>query len=269
MQIANLEAATDRSVDALYTALELCVLRSADPSNHALETEVIRFARVSPDLLARLVARPLVLGRQVATPTNETAQFFALAARVHRPPLIMTMPEDRFTPAVNAWKRGLVKLTFETRHQTRHVTVASFDQAEKKRLCDIRCRDGTPLLGLHEELLTAALGKRSVDIAFDGSRFFASKDRRQRYERFFALFTCFGVLAENYILAGHERAFLEEAVLPAFESTIWRFGRPPLITRLLPSEDELDPRWDRYPAQLLARALRAAGRAVAAQKLER
>jgi len=253
----------------IYTELRLCSAAASALPDHALEKEVIRFARIPPDLLVRLANRPLVLGRQVATPMRETAHFFELAERLERPPLIMTMPKDRFTPAVNGWKRGLAKLALETRHNIRYATVVDFQKADNRSFCDIRCIDGTPFLQLHGELLVSALGPRAVQAAIDATGFFRGESGLERYQRFFSLFTCFGVLAESYVFAGSESRLLEEAVLPAFEHTIKRFGRSPVIARLLPEGEESDPRWDRYPACVLPRALCAAGRPVAAAKLAR
>lgn len=250
----------------LYTDWELCIgdRGERDPE---LVREIVQFARIPSGLLERLLTRPLVLGRQVATLTSETTRFLELARRLKRPPLMMTMTDDRFTPAVNEWKRRIVKLQIEGRHQTRNVTLVPFQRAEMLRFREICCTDGTPLVKFHLDMIRDVLGADAVAAVYDASAFFASCSLIERYERFFALFTCLGVLAESYVPAGAERALVETAVLPAFERTIARFGCRPRIVRLLPEGDELHPRWDRYPASMLAPALRTAGRPRAALKV--
>ena len=91
-----------------------------------------------------------------------------------------------------------------------------------------------------------------------GTDFDAEETSRSRYERLFALMTCFGSLADSYYLQGPESAFTETVVLPAFEATIQRFGARPMIVQLLPPATVADPYWDGYPGEALPLALQTA-----------
>ncbi len=238
---------------------------SADP---CLKREAIIFARPPHPLLERLRKHPLVLWRQIATPTHETCRFFGLAKEIGRPPLIVTIPNDRFTPAQNLWKRRIGKLAVETRSGHQGVRIISFQESDGRRFSDIRCIDGTPFVQFHSRLLAAVQGRSAPCSVLDGEPWQYDGNSLSRYERFFALLTCFGGLAETYLDVEPEKSFVERVVMPAFERTQARFGRPPSIVPLLPAGRELDAHWDRYPALVLPEALRAAGRPAAASKAE-
>lgn len=257
------------SLYPIYSEMERCRIAVDAPSDPLLEREVVQFSGVSEQLLSKFVQRPLVLFRQVATPSREMARFMDLSDQAGRAPLIMNMPFDRFTPAVNPWKRRLAKLSISTRHQIRRVRIISFSDADNRLFTEMSCLDGTPFIQLHKELLAIALGSRAEQAVVDAGEFFGHQNSFERYQRFFALFTCFGVLAESYAFGSYEQRLLESAILPAIESTIRRFGRPPVILRLLPEGEETNSYWDEYPASVLPRALRAAGRDSAAAKLGR
>jgi len=245
----------------LYIPLEAAEQAQQRQRSAALMRETVRFARPPRELVVRLAAHPLVLNRHVATPNQETVRFLDMAKEAKRPALILEMPADGFTPSLNRTKRNLARLPIMLRIDRpghRRVRVVDFGAMEGKPLAEVDCLDGRPLLQLHHELFERAFGPGAACAAIDLSNFYRGCPPQLAYERLFALFTCCGVLADNYPLSGFEASFTERVVLPAFESTVQRFGASPIIVRLLPVESEADESWEWYPPEILGEARVAA-----------
>ena len=241
----------------IYTDLWDCKAKLASQDNAELRREVLAFARLPTELAERFSCQPLVLSRHLATPNREFLEFKNLVNFLGCEELVLTMPNGRFSPSVNASKRRLGKLVIDIGHTNRCVTILDFGKSEGKPMTEVRCRDGTPFAAFHSDLLSELTASSELSVV-DAGGFFAGEPPALHYQRKFALFTCLGILAENYVCIGFERAFTENIVLPAIEATIARFGCAPVITRLLPAESEADPTWEHYPAEALPYALRAA-----------
>ena len=241
-----------------------CLMRcraSCDPApDPQLEAEVMRFSGLTPEMAAAFAMRPLVLFRAVATPNREMMRFLRLAGIVGRPPLVATIPQYRFTPAVNSAKRRLAKLPVATLSGMGYVNVVAFDEMDGMQFTDMHCVDGTSFLNLHSELMQIVIEPQLRAKAMDLTGFWGDGGSRQYYPRFLALFTCLGVLAECFPNFGYERSFTDEVILPAFEQVTARFGKAPRIVRLLPPGEELEPSWEYYPNTVMERALLAARR---------
>jgi len=175
---------------------------ATSPVDPALVAEVLRFARLPADMIPAFVGEPLVLSRYLATPNREMARFIMLAASIGRPAPVMTMPEDRFTPAVNPSKVRLAKLRAEAKSGALHrVTVIEFDEAVGKPFSALTCKDGTPLLQLHNELFAALHGTSAQIIP--ATRFWDGEAPTGSYPRFLSLFTCLAIQAESYVFERH------------------------------------------------------------------
>ena len=245
----------------IYECLMRCRTVCDAPPDRHMESEVLRFSGLSPELAEAFAMRPLVLFRAVATPNREMARFLRLARIVGRPPLVATIPQDRFTPTVNPAKRRLAKLPVETRNGgMAFANVVSFDGADGLPFTDIRCHDGTPFLDFHTELMRIAIDPQLRHATLDLTGFWGDSGSREYYPRFLALFICFGVLTESVADFGYERSFTDEVFLPAFEQVTARFGKAPRIVRLLPPGEELEPSWEYYPGSVMERALLATRR---------
>ncbi|MDQ0466237.1 hypothetical protein QO010_004030 [Caulobacter ginsengisoli] len=250
----------------LYTPLASLAALHNEQSTRRLIREVLSFSRPQPRALQLLRARPLLLFRALATPNFETLRFLDLARRVGRPPLILELRDDWFTPTVNLSKRRLGKLRIyrtadnSAAGATRSVSVVSFNERGRQRISDMICGDGTPFIDMHHGMLSAVGGEELSGRVIDIASLCQSDGPRSHYERIFAFCTCFGALAETFSLSGPEGAFTTEVVLPAFEATIARFGARPAVTELLPHGSATDPHWESYPASILPLALKAAGR---------
>lgn len=243
--------------------------RSLDrPNSGDLIQEVLRFALPPPSLVLRLLAQPLILFRHIATPNLEQLRFLALAKSAGRPALVLEMPNDWFTPTVNASKRRLGKLTVQRASleggssSVRSIEIVSFNQRGRHRLRDVVCHDGTPLVSFHHQIFRSIAGEHVLEQVIDNTDFHGCDTPRVHYERLFALTTCLGLLVESFATSGPERAFTEEIILPAIETTTRRFGVRPRIVRLLPVGAETDPIWESYPAEVMPLAREAARRCV-------
>lgn len=250
---------------AADTDIYECLLRSRschDPApDPRLEAEVLRYSGLPAIIATAFERRPLVLFRGVATPNREMIRFLRLARIAHRPPLVVTVSQDRFTPAVNPTKRRLAKLPVATLHSgIRYVNVISFQEMDGFRFTEMCCLDGTPFLDFHIELMDGTINPQFRPETVDLTRFLGEPGSREYYPRFLALFTCFGVLAESLARYGYERSFTDEVILPAIEHVIVRFGKAPRIVRLLPVGEELDAAWEHYPNSVMERAMLAAQR---------
>lgn len=260
------EAGASAELANLYTPLASLSALHDEQSTRRLMREVLSFSKPQPRALPLLRSRPLLLFRALATPNFETLRFLGLARRVGRPPLILELRDDWFTPTVNLSKRRLGKLRiYRTADSagagaTRSVSVVSFNEHGRQRISDLRCGDGTPFIDMHHDMLSAVAGDELSGRVIDIKSLCHSDGPRSHYERVFALCTCFGVLAETFSLSGPEGAFTAEVVLPAFEATVARFGARPAVTELLPDGSATDPHWESYPASILPLAVQAAGR---------
>lgn len=254
-------SATD--IGRIYTPLDEAVIRERWPCRGSLAREVLCFAKLPINMVLFFERQPLVLWRYVASPNFEMLRFLHLAEVVRRPPLIMEMPFDRFTPTINRSKRYLAKLPVRVRSDKpdtsslRSVRITDFDTSQRRRFGEMQCLNGTPFRAFHHDLCRQIIGPAFQQNIVDAP-VFEGEAPQLYYERLFALFTCFGVLAENFVLDGSEGAFTEDVVIPAFEATVRRFGAKPMIVQLLPRESESASYWDSYPAEILPFALAAA-----------
>lgn len=259
------EAGASVELGYLYTPLASLAALHDEQATRRLIQEVLSFSRAGPRALQLLRSRPLLLFRALATPNFETLRFLDLARRAGRPPLILELRNDWFTPTVNVSKRRLGKLRiYRTADSsgtsaTRSVSIVSFNERGRQRIRELRCGDGTPFIDLHHDMLSTVAGDELSGRVIDIASLCDAVGPRSQYERVFALCTCFGALAETFSRLGPEGAFTDEVVLPAFEATIARFGARPAVTELLPYGSATDPHWESYPASILPRALQAAG----------
>lgn len=238
------------------------------PSGSDLVREVLRFARPPSSLVLRLLVQPLILFRHIATPNLEQLRFLAMANSAVRPALILEMPNDWFSPTVNASKRRLGKLMVQRAssegrlNSVRSIEIVSFNQRGRHRLRDVVCHDGTSLVSFHHQIFKSIAGEHVLAQVIDNTDFHGCDTTKVHYERLFALTTCLGLLVESFAESGPERAFTEEVILPAIETTTRRFGVRPRIVRLLPVGAETDPIWESYPAEVMPPAREAARRCV-------
>ena len=126
-----------------------------------------------------------------------------------------------------------------------------FDESEKKQFKDIKTINNKNFLDFHHHLFTKK-HKNMMDI-FDVSIFKKNGESiRDVYEKILSLSVFGGILFENLIVKDkeHEKVFIENVLLPAFDSVHKRFGIKPLIVPLLPLKNEEQEAWIWYSGTL-------------------
>jgi hypothetical protein len=131
--------------------------------------------------------------------------------------------------------------------------VVNFDVAEGKNINTIQTLWGGNLVDFHHQLFKpfsymayyADCSSWIKRHGGKGSEFYAS---------YLALFICFGVLFENFLL--EDRQLIEEMFMPAYEQLQQEFGLAPIIVPLSSFEKEYDEYWRYYPGDLKDQAIR-------------
>lgn len=210
------------------------------------ESEVLTYRKKQPQAL---------LFRQLATPTHEILLFLKKAAELNLEPLILEYHADKFVSARNRYKRGLGKLpvfhyTDSKGHDavTFH-TIFDFNAYTGESFVDIECTSGEGLIHFHHRLLKQVTGIDSKEICIDGTQWFKKKGGAaiKYYKALMILCIRDFIMFENYEQTHHLAPFMREVIVPAFHEVWEEFGVRPLITRLLPREEETRMYWDAYP----------------------
>ena len=235
----------------LYVDERVCKSTLIQQSNHDLIKEVVRFSSASPEVVAALNGETGVLARQIVSPTFEAISFMEKTAALGLRQTFLTYRNDLFTPSANVAKRRLGKLRVNVRElHFRSITVVDFQRFEYQRLKDVQTHGGMTLEDFHLRAWHAEFGSLPSNV-LDFSEFYGADRPAAYYERFFALFTCLGILFENYPIEGSEQRFTEDVVAPAFEATKHRFRSVPVIVNTLPDGEEMNEIWDSLPTSAL------------------
>ncbi|MFZ2886484.1 MAG: hypothetical protein WA021_01555 [Minisyncoccia bacterium] len=199
-----------------------------------------------------------VLFRQVATPTHETLRFLRLAKNLRIKPLVLEYYGDKFVSARNRYKRSLGKMPIYQHIgadgvvAVKYHTILDFPAVEGRPMYSVKTLAGEPLIAYHHRLLHAVTKLPIHTSCLDATPWFGriGLDAQKYYEHVFMLFLRDGILFENYFLTKAEKPFVDSVIMPAFDAVSRRFGRQPLIVRLLPSKKELQVFWDSYPKKV-------------------
>lgn len=195
-----------------------------------------------------------ILFRQVATPNHETKRFLALAEENNLSPVIFEYHDDKFT-SNNEFKHSLGQLQIQKKdskngeHNVEKVTVVDFNLHNGKKFKDIKTLWGESLIDFHKKLFTVHDYKTEDFCFFNASDWFKKNGGKavDYYTQFFIIFTCFGVLFENFLTSkDSEGDFTKDVVLPAMEEVINITGVKPLIVPLEPMDIETDKHWVSY-----------------------
>ncbi len=194
--------------------------------------------------------------RAVLTPNFETSYFYDLTDLVELKPICAELYVDKFC-TMNKDKVRLGKLVFlHKSHKnccdiiTKRIAI-NFDESEKKPFTEIKTLNNKDFIEFHHHLYKKQY-KEIMDI-FDASSLKKEGDSvREVYEKIFSICLTNGVLFENFIAKDneHEKKFVEEVVLPAYNAVVKKFDLKPLIVPLLPLKNEEKEEWDWYPGHL-------------------
>jgi len=194
--------------------------------------------------------------RVVLTPNFETSYFLDLMDIIELKPICAELYMDKFC-TMNKDKVHLGKLVFlhkSLKDSCDIVTkkiIIDFDESEKKSFKEMRTINNKSFIDFHHHLYIKQ-HKEIMDI-FDASSLKKDGDSaRDVYEKIFSICLINGVLFENFIAkdSEHEKKFVEEVVLPAFNSVVKKFDLKPLVVPLLPLKNEEKENWIWYPGHL-------------------
>jgi len=184
-----------------------------------------------------------VLFRNIISPNLEYLRFRELADEIGLEPLGLEYLEDPFCTR-STDKLMLAKLRI---FKGRDKNGAAITRCEK--IIDIKASDNLPfreiqtvwgenLVDFHRALTREYDGRHEV---FDLSGWIhaQSANALENYRKFFALFTCFGVLLENFVTNAAESDFAAKVVHPAFSSVRTELGISPLVVPIY-SDEELE-----------------------------
>lgn len=228
-------------------------------------TQLLEERRKDPELMAKVEKllsgdipecfkkdkKCAVLFRQIATPNHETKRFIALAKKNNLHPAIWEYHDDKFI-SVNEFKRSLGQLHIQKKsskngsYNFEKITVIDFNLHNGKKLKDIKTLWSESLIDFHKKLFTVHNYHADDFHLYNASNWFKKNGGKavDYYINFFLLFSCFGILFENFLrLKNSEGDFTKNTVLPAIEKVMNLAGVKPLIVPLEPLDLETDNRW--------------------------
>lgn len=194
-----------------------------------------------------------VLFRQIATPNHESRYFHSLSQEFNLRPIFFEYLDDKFT-SNNEFKHSLGQLRTHGHVNKNNVypiekhTIVDFAGYDGYHLSEVKTLWGEKLFDFHHNLFEhQGLDLKEFDF-YDASSWLKEKGERASlyYFNFFLLFTCHGILFENFFMSGPESGFTKDVILPAIEKVINNTGVKPLIVPIAPMETETDGHWISY-----------------------
>lgn len=217
-----------------------------------------RLGSAAIPILERAAQPTALLFRQLGTPTHEVLRFLETSHRLSLTPLILEYSGDKFVGARNPYKRTLGKLPIfqhrgsDGRDMVRYITVIDFNSFVGKRIADVCCISGMTLSEFHHWLLKVMTGREPREFCYDASEWFSDTGgvASLYYEPFFTLAIRDCIIFENFEETEHLKSFMQDIVMPAFASVTSQFGLRPLITRVVPKDEEQRLYWNAYPKEM-------------------
>lgn len=254
---------SDRNIfsQIVYTpmseALQLLEKRRKDPE---LAAKVEKLLKGDIPECFKKDKKSAVLFRQIATPNYETKRFMFLAKENGLRPIIFEYYDDRFA-SNNEFKHSLGQLFIQKKcsqageYNFEKVTIVDFNSYNGKKLKDVKTLWQEPLVDFHKKLFTGHYHNINNIILYEASDWFKKNGGKAAdyYTNFFLLFTCFGILFENFLmLKNSEGDFTKNTVLPAIEKVMNLVGVKPLIVPLEPLNLETDNFWYHHSPKIRA-----------------
>jgi hypothetical protein len=185
-----------------------------------------------------------VLFRNIIVFDCEFQKFSELARSLKLKPLGLEYIEDKFcTRSLD--KLGLGKMEiFERRDKngnaiTRYEKIVDVKANDNKAISQVQTVWGESLVDFHHSLLSANVDECEL---YDMSDWIQSHGATavNYYQKFFALFLCFGVLLENFLTNGEESDFTVNIVGNSFLKVKEQFGIAPLVVSIFSNEELKD-----------------------------
>lgn len=193
---------------------------------------------------------PLVLFRQIASPSLETSRFLIASDGVGMKPLFLEYYNDKFT-SNNYWKRSIGKLGFyegvgkKGGMKISYKMIFDFTANDGKPFSEIKTHWGESLIDFHHRLFENSYHHVNQNNFWDGSEWLHRTGGKAEYyyNQVLSLFIANGILLENFILEGEERGFTQNVFLPIFNKLYEHFGVKPIIVALEPTSIESADFW--------------------------
>lgn len=200
-----------------------------------------------------------VIARNIASPNKEFVRFLDLAKLASLEPQCLEFTTDKFC-AANQDKYYLGKLFFfngvgkKWGEKTKAIRVIDYDKAENKQFRKISTIWGENLVDFHHRLLEC-IYKDCEKIISDESNWIKrnGKTPEKFYEKFLALFICYGILFENYLSS--ESSIINKVIEPNYKRVEQLFGMKPLLVKLFPIGCDYELFWQYYP-QILEKSVK-------------
>ncbi|MEI7449929.1 MAG: hypothetical protein WCJ75_09900 [Desulfomonile sp.] len=198
-----------------------------------------------------------LLWRYIKTPNLEFYRFVMMSNKVGLVSLAGEYTSDRLCTG-NREKLYLAKIPVIMGRDKNGNDIIQYH-----KIIDVQKSDGMPfdsivtlwgenLVRFHRRICDSMYGNE--DVATIDWSCLKGNCPREKYEQTFALFTCHGILFENYLLNGknhkYEQPFVNKVICPAFHKTRETIGVKPLVVRLLDVENEDDLSWQYYPSDI-------------------
>ena len=192
--------------------------------------------------------------RQIATPNTESEYFIKIAKENDLQPAFFEYHDDKFT-SNNEFKHSLGQLHIRSHinkngtFPAEKITIVDFNKYNGKKLKDVKTLKEESLIDFHRKIFDSQ-GHNLRELSFfDASDWLKNHGgtATHYYTSFLLLFTCFGILFENFLLTNNsEGDFTRDVVLPAIEKVIDLTGVKPLIIPIGPMDMETDKHWISY-----------------------
>jgi hypothetical protein len=191
--------------------------------------------------------------RQIVTPNNDAKHFLEISKNFGLIPVFMEYHNDKFS-SNNNFKCSLGKIQIQgpvnkqDKYRIEKMTIMDFNVHNGKSLKDAVTSWGESLIHFHRRLFNSSNINDSNCYFYDMSDWVKNhgKDPKDYYEQFLLLFSCFGILFENFPINGKDSGFSNNIILPAIEKIISSTGVKPLIVPIPPMDMEDDDYWTLY-----------------------
>ncbi len=230
----------------LSDALRLLEERRNDPELVAKVEKL--FAGKIPDILKS--SNCGVIARQLATPNHENRTFINIAKENNLKPVFFEYHEDKLT-SNNNFKHSLGQLWISDGINKKgddiveKINIVNFNENNGKKISSVKTIWGESLIDFHKNLFEVYEIK---GIHFHDESEWYKENKADSidfvYLNFFLLFTCYGILFENFLVStGSEGNFTKNVVLPAIEKVQDLTGLKPLIVPIPPMDIETEDFW--------------------------
>ena len=191
--------------------------------------------------------------RQIATPNNDCKNFLKITNDFDLIPIFMEYHSDKFS-SNNHFKRSLGQIHIQglvnkqDEFRVEKIGIMDFNKHNGKPLREVVTYWNEPLINFHKKLFNICNLNDQACNFYDSSDWVHNHGVKpeEYYKQFLLLFTCFGILFENFPTEGDDGNFSKSVILPAIDNVMNLTGIKPLIVPIPPMDMENDDYWISY-----------------------